>query len=106
MAKAVYRVMFIHPEGERPILEITDLYSDRKPTMSVTNDIDDVLAEIEELWNVNLENYRIIVHNTNNLWDSIKVTFHEKGTIPVFNWIRLDTSREEAIKSLDEETVQ
>lgn len=98
--------MFIHPEGERPILEITDLYSDSNPTMSVTNDMDDVLAEIEKLWNVNLKDYRIITYNTNNLWDSIKVINHEDNGTPVFNWIRLDTSREEAIKSLDKETVQ
>lgn len=59
-------------DKENKKLFISDLYSNLSPTMTVTNDMENVLADIENKESVNLENYYITYSDSYNNIDGVK----------------------------------
>ena len=63
------------------IISIIDEFSDRNPTMTVTNNIDNVVIEIGKQEKINPEEYMVIYRDTEGYWCGYDVKKH--NFIPV-----------------------
>lgn len=68
MKKAAYSYHVEPYKGVRTIV-IEDLYDEKKPTLTVTNDIENVVAEICRLEKINPDDFFIVYKDTEGNWD-------------------------------------